>query len=73
MVVMFGMILGPVVAGVLADHTGSYVPGVSVLAGLSAPRLARLPARAPPALALAQGVVGPPTKNVVGSTPASFT
>jgi MFS family permease len=36
MVVMFGMILGPLVAGVLADRTGSYVPGFSVLATLAA-------------------------------------
>jgi MFS family permease len=36
MVVMFGMILGPLVAGVLADRTGSYVPGFSVLAALAA-------------------------------------
>ncbi len=33
---MFGMILGPLVAGVLADRTGSYVPGFSVLAALAA-------------------------------------
>src|SRR5207244_11969829 len=36
MIVMFGMILGPLVAGVLADRTGSYVPGFSVLAALAA-------------------------------------
>ena len=36
MVVMFGMIFGPLVAGVLADRTGSYVPGFSVLATLAA-------------------------------------
>src|SRR5688500_10874945 len=48
MVVMFGMMLGPVVAGVLADQTGSYVPGFSVLAALSAlGSLAFLRARRP--------------------------
>jgi MFS family permease len=36
MVVMFGMILGPLVAGVLADRTSSYVPGFSVLAAFAA-------------------------------------
>jgi MFS family permease len=36
MVVMFGMVLGPLVAGILADRTGSYVPGFSVLAALAA-------------------------------------
>ncbi|HEV8584028.1 MAG TPA: MFS transporter [Methylomirabilota bacterium] len=36
MVVMFGMILGPLVAGILADRTGSYVLGFSVLATLAA-------------------------------------
>jgi MFS family permease len=36
MVIMFGMMLGPLVAGILADRTGSYVPGFSVLAGFSA-------------------------------------
>jgi len=36
MIVMFGMILGPLIAGVLADRTGSYVPGFSVLATLAA-------------------------------------
>jgi MFS family permease len=36
MIVMFGMIFGPLVAGVLADRTGSYVPGFSVLAALAA-------------------------------------
>jgi cyanate permease len=30
------MMGGPLVAGVLADHTGSYVPGFAVLAALSA-------------------------------------
>jgi len=36
MIVMFGMILGPLVAGVLSDRTGSYVPGFSLLAALAA-------------------------------------
>jgi MFS family permease len=36
MIVMFGMILGPLVAGVLSDRTGSYVPGFAVLATLAA-------------------------------------
>src|SRR5947207_963072 len=36
MIVMFGMILGPLVAGVLADRTGSYVPGFTLLAALAA-------------------------------------
>ncbi len=36
MVVMFGMVLGPLVAGILADRTGSYVLGFSVLAALAA-------------------------------------
>jgi sugar phosphate permease len=48
MVVMFGMILGPLVAGVLADRTGSYVPGFTVLAVLAAlGSLAFLRARRP--------------------------
>jgi sugar phosphate permease len=50
MVIMFGMMLGPLVAGVLADRTGSYLPGFSVLsacaaAGSIAFVLARRPAR----------------------------
>lgn len=36
MVLMVGMMGGPLVAGVLADRTGSYVPGFAVLAGLAA-------------------------------------
>jgi len=36
MVIMFGMMLGPLVAGILADRTGSYVPGFSVLATCAA-------------------------------------
>jgi MFS family permease len=36
MIVMLGMIAGPVIAGVLADRTGSYELGFSVLAGLAA-------------------------------------
>jgi sugar phosphate permease len=36
MVVMLGMMGGPLVAGVLADRTGSYEIGFSVLAGLAA-------------------------------------
>jgi sugar phosphate permease len=36
MIVMFGMMGGPLVAGILADRTGSYVPGFSILATLAA-------------------------------------
>jgi MFS family permease len=36
MVVMFGMMGGPIVAGALADRTGSYVVGFSALAALAA-------------------------------------
>jgi MFS family permease len=36
MVLMVGMMGGPLVAGVLADQTGSYVPGFSVLAAVAA-------------------------------------
>jgi sugar phosphate permease len=36
MVVMLGMMGGPLVAGILADRTGSYVIGFQVLAGLAA-------------------------------------
>ena len=36
MVIMFGMMLGPLVAGILADRTGSYVPGFTVLAAFAA-------------------------------------
>jgi MFS family permease len=36
MVLMLGMMGGPLVAGILADRTGSYVPGFAVLAGLAA-------------------------------------
>ena len=36
MIVMLGMMAGPLVAGVLADRTGSYVPGFLVLATLAA-------------------------------------
>jgi MFS family permease len=50
MIVMLGMIGGPLVAGILADRTGSYVPGFVVLALLAALgsvafMLARPPAR----------------------------
>ena len=52
MIVMLGMMAGPLVAGVLADRMGSYVPGFSILATLAAMGsifflLARRPA-APP-------------------------
>jgi PGF-CTERM protein len=36
MVLMVGMMGGPLVAGILADRTGTYVPGFSVLAALAA-------------------------------------
>jgi PGF-CTERM protein len=36
MFVMIGMMAGPLVAGILADRTGSYVPGFTVLAALAA-------------------------------------
>jgi MFS family permease len=36
MVVMFGMMGGPLIAGILADRTGSYAAGFHVLAGLAA-------------------------------------
>jgi MFS family permease len=36
MVLMVGMMGGPLVAGILADRTGSYVLGFSVLAAVSA-------------------------------------
>ena len=36
MIVMFGMMGGPLVAGILADRTGSYVLGFSILATLAA-------------------------------------
>jgi sugar phosphate permease len=36
MVLMVGMMGGPLVAGILADRTGSYVPGFGLLAALSA-------------------------------------
>jgi PGF-CTERM protein len=36
MVIMFGMMLGPLVAGILADRTGSYLPGFTVLAAFAA-------------------------------------
>jgi MFS family permease len=35
MVVMFGMVGGPIIAGVLADRTGSYELGFCILAGLA--------------------------------------
>jgi len=35
-IVMMGMMAGPLVAGILADRTGSYRPGFVVLAGLAA-------------------------------------
>jgi MFS family permease len=36
MIVMLGMMIGPLVAGIIADRTGSYVPGFQVLAALAA-------------------------------------
>jgi MFS family permease len=36
LVVMFGMVGGPIIAGVLADRTGSYELGFRILAGLAA-------------------------------------
>ena len=61
MIVMLGMMGGPLVAGILADRTGSYVPGFQVLSALAAlgsiaflfatppmpPRRARIAAAAP--------------------------
>jgi MFS family permease len=51
-IVMIGMMLGPLVAGVLADRTGSYRPGFVILASAAAAGsvfflLARRPVRAP--------------------------
>ena len=36
MIVMFGMMGGPLIAGIIADRTGSYVPGFHLLAGMAA-------------------------------------
>jgi sugar phosphate permease len=36
MIVMLGMMGGPLIAGILADRTGSYVPGFQVLAAMAA-------------------------------------
>jgi MFS family permease len=36
MIVMLGMMFGPLIAGMVADRTGSYVPGFQILAGLAA-------------------------------------
>jgi MFS family permease len=36
MVLMLGMMGGPLVAGILADRTGSYVPGFQIIAALAA-------------------------------------
>jgi MFS family permease len=36
MIVMFGMMGGPLIAGILADRTGSYVLGFHLLAGMAA-------------------------------------
>jgi MFS family permease len=36
MVLMLGMMGGPLVAGILADRLGSYVPGFQILAALAA-------------------------------------
>jgi OFA family oxalate/formate antiporter-like MFS transporter len=36
LIAMVGMLAGPLVAGVLADRTGCYVPGFSVLAAVAA-------------------------------------
>ena len=36
MIVMLGMMAGPLVAGMIADRTGSYVPGFQVLAAMAA-------------------------------------
>jgi hypothetical protein len=33
---MFGMVGGPIIAGILADRTGSYEMGFRILAGLAA-------------------------------------
>ena len=54
MVVMFGMMGGPVIAGALADRTAATSPGFSVLAALAVVGsvfflVARRPAPAPPA------------------------
>ena len=50
MIVMLGMMGGPLVAGILADRTGSYLPGFSVLAAMAAlGSVAFVLARRPPA------------------------
>jgi MFS family permease len=36
LVVMMGMTLGPLIAGILADQTGSYKPGFTILAAMAA-------------------------------------
>jgi hypothetical protein len=36
MIVMFGMMGGPLIAGALADHTDTYQLGFTLLAGLAA-------------------------------------
>jgi MFS family permease len=50
MVVMLGMMGGPLVAGVVADRTGSYVPGFQALAALAALGSVFFVAATPPVL-----------------------
>jgi len=66
MIVMFGMILGPLVAGVLADRTGSYVPGFTLLATLAAAgSVAFLMARRP---AVTSGALRQTTRSTAART-----
>ena len=69
MVVMLGMIAGPLVAGILADRTGSYVSGFTVLAVLaSLGSIFFLLARRPDPPAAAQRRVPVPSAAATAST-----
>jgi MFS family permease len=64
MVLMVGMMGGPLVAGILADRTGSYVPGFHILAGLAALGSGFFVLATPPR---------PPRRVPVAATPADST
>ena len=61
MIVMFGMVGGPLIAGILADRTGSYELGFRILAGLAGAGVDLLRAR-PPAAAAAKPLTMPPVR-----------
>ena len=70
MIMMLGMILGPIIAGVMADETGSYTAGFTLLAGMAGVGSIFFVLAQPPRRPAEQPVVGARLEMAVEAGPA---